>query len=160
MSTAPFASTAEKNILRRLHLAARLLCMVFLLGTGAGILAFQGYFSSPGESGGTDGPGAGKEALVAVVVDGKDVETGLIAAEGYLTVKQNCTGCHSPKLITQNHLSRDRWEQTIRWMQKNQNLAQLGDHEAVILDYLSTYYGPQNTGRRKPLEQPKWYVLE
>jgi mono/diheme cytochrome c family protein len=94
------------------------------------------------------------------VVDGKDTETGLIAAEGMEVVKQNCTGCHSAKLITQNHLSRERWEKTIRWMQKNQNLGDLGDNEKIILDYLEKNYGAVNTGRRKPLEKQVWYELK
>jgi hypothetical protein len=156
-SHSPFSTPQEKDILRNIHFATGFLCMVLLLGAGMGILAFQGHFTS---AGGKANAEEKTEMTVAAVVDGKDVETGLIAGDGYLTVKQNCTGCHSSKLITQNHLSRDRWEQTIRWMQKNQNLAQLGENETVILDYLSTYYGPQNSGRRKALEQPVWYRLE
>ena len=94
------------------------------------------------------------------VIDGKDSETGLIAADGWIIVKQNCTRCHSSKLIVQNHLSRERWEKSIRWMQKNQNLGDLGENETVILDYLEKHYGPTRQGRRKGLEKQNWYYLK
>jgi hypothetical protein len=153
----PFNSPSEKKLLRNIHVAVWVLCVVLLIGTGLAIEAFRGRFSNTK----TEAPSPEQAGTPAeLIVDGKDVETGLIVADGYLTVKQNCTHCHSSKLITQNHLSRDRWEQTIRWMQKNQNLGDLGENEAVILDYLAANYGPQNTGRRRPLEQPEWYPLE
>lgn len=66
-------------------------------------------------------------------------------------VKAHCTACHSAALITQNRLTREGWLNTIRWMQEKQNLWPLGEHEAVILDYLEKYYYPADTGRRKPL---------
>lgn len=149
-----FTTEKEKLFLRNIHLAIWVLGIVFLGGTLLMTAAWNGNLSS--------GPAVDSTAMlgpVLEIVDGKDAETGLIAADGYMTVKQNCTNCHSAKLITQNHLSRDRWEKTIRWMQKNQNLSDLGTNEPIILDYLAANYGPQNTGRRKALEQPAWYPL-
>jgi hypothetical protein len=93
-------------------------------------------------------------------LNGKDFATGLKIAPGWETVKANCLSCHSSKLIVQNRMTRDGWEKTIRWMQKTQGLGELNDNEAVILEYLGTYYAPQNTGRRKNLENIEWYVLE
>ncbi|MCP9235772.1 hypothetical protein [Lewinella sp. JB7] len=94
------------------------------------------------------------------VVDGLDSLTGLIAQGDYRLVKGNCLACHSAKLITQNRATREGWEDMIRWMQEKQGLADLGLHEGPILDYLATYYAPEETGRRPPLDSVKWYILE
>jgi hypothetical protein len=147
----------ERKSLRNIHVAVWVLGIVFLGGTMLMTAAWNGDLSPRPRA---DGNADTSSAPVIEIVDGKDAETGLIAADGYITVKQNCTSCHSAKLITQNHLSRDRWEKTIRWMQKNQNLSDLGTNEPIILDYLAANYGPQNTGRRKALEQPTWYKLD
>ncbi len=77
------------------------------------------------------------------IVDGVHVATGLIAGEGLEVVIQNCTACHSAKLITQNSMTESGWKSTIRWMQQTQNLWQLGDNEKVILAYLSKNYAPK-----------------
>ncbi len=86
--------------------------------------------------------------------------SGLIVDQHYLLVKSQCTGCHSAQLITQNQASREGWEQMIRWMQETQGLWDLGEHEPLILDYLSHNYGLQRKGRRLPLEDIEWYQLK
>ncbi|GFD99597.1 hypothetical protein KUL156_21900 [Alteromonas sp. KUL156] len=78
-------------------------------------------------------------------------QSGLVNAEGVNTVLAHCSACHSPSLITQNAMSRERWLETIRWMQDTQKLWPLGDAEPVILDYLSTWYGPKTSARRPHL---------
>ena len=99
-------------------------------------------------------------AQAAEIVEGIHVETGLIDSEGLQLVIANCTSCHSSKLITQNRMSRVGWESTIKWMQQTQNLWDLGDNEAPILDYLATNYAPQKKGRRAALQDIEWYALE
>jgi len=94
------------------------------------------------------------------VVDGIHVRTGFVAEEGYMTVVNNCTNCHSALLVTQNRMSLEGWQATIRWMQKTQNLWDLGKNEEIILKYLSTYYAPQKKGRRQNLDNIEWYVLQ
>ncbi|MEM7040743.1 MAG: hypothetical protein AAF570_27525, partial [Bacteroidota bacterium] len=86
------------------------------------------------------------------VIDGKDVATGLVVDQDWELVKGSCLSCHSAKLITQNRMSRDRWEGTIRWMQETQNLGDLYDNEPKILDYLARNYAPKKRGRRPRLE--------
>ncbi|MGR9109044.1 MAG: hypothetical protein ACU843_19190 [Gammaproteobacteria bacterium] len=82
-------------------------------------------------------------------------------APGYRTVMQECTICHSEKLITQNRASREGWTDTLRWMQKNQGLRNFtSEEEKVILDYLAANYAPKVVGRRPPLVVREWYVLE
>ena len=91
-----------------------------------------------------------------------DAQTGLIIDEGFETVKENCTVCHSAKLITQTGASRKGWKETIRWMQQTQNLWQFTpETEKTILDYLAKNYAPKRTaGRRAPLVVDRWYRLD
>jgi hypothetical protein len=93
------------------------------------------------------------------IENGIHVRTGFVDGEGLMTVVTHCTACHSASLVTQNRMSREGWEQTIRWMQKTQNLWELGDNEVVILDYLSAHYAPQKKGRRPNLQGIEWYKL-
>lgn len=88
----------------------------------------------------------------SVALPQKD-ENGLVMAEGYQLVKAHCSACHSPSLIVQNHMRRERWLETIRWMQATQKLWPLGDAEPAILDYLETWYGPKTQYRRPPLQE-------
>lgn len=94
------------------------------------------------------------------VTNGIHVRTGLIAADGFMTVVNNCTNCHSAKLIVQNRMNEERWKATIKWMQETQNLWDLGENEQIIVDYLVTNYPPNEKGRRQNLENIEWYALE
>lgn len=95
------------------------------------------------------------------LVDGKDVETGLLAGEGLELVKANCTACHSSALILQNRFTREGWHSKIVWMQETQGLWDLGGNEAIILDYLTANYAPEAPqGRRVPLSGIEWYELK
>lgn len=92
--------------------------------------------------------------------NGIHIRTGFIVADGMQEVINNCTNCHSAKLVTQNRMSKDGWTATIRWMQKTQNLWDLGENEGPIVDYLAKNYGPINKGRREGLKDIKWYPLK
>jgi hypothetical protein len=105
---------------------------------------------------GTRSPGAAS----LQVRDSLDAQTGLVLAPGFQVVKNNCVRCHSPQLITAKRATREGWEGTIRWMQANQGLGDLGAAEPVILDYLAKHYAPTNEGRRPPLKAIKWYQLK
>jgi len=96
------------------------------------------------------------------VKDGIHVATGMVYAEGFEVVRATCTACHSAQLVTQNRASREGWANMIDWMQKTQGLWELGEQEPIILDYLATYYAPEEVGRRANLdvEAIEWYVLE
>jgi cytochrome c1 len=101
-------------------------------------------------------------ASAAMSQEKTDAQTGLVIDEGFETVKQNCTACHSAKLITQTGATRESWQQSIRWMQKTQNLWQFSpETETTILDYLAKNYAPPTVAsRRAPLVVDKWYRLE
>lgn len=107
-----------------------------------------------------------KESLVAIeededlIVDGVHLRTGLIDAEGLMVVVNNCTNCHSAKLVTQNRMNTERWNSTIKWMQETQNLWDLGGNQEIIVNYLVTNYPPKAKGRRMTLSEIDWYELE
>ncbi|SEP87482.1 hypothetical protein SAMN05421824_0560 [Hyunsoonleella jejuensis] len=94
------------------------------------------------------------------IENGIHVRTGLIDAEGLMTVVNNCTNCHSSKLVTQNRMNAERWNATIKWMQETQNLWELGKNQEVIVNYLVTNYPPKEKGRRAVLTSIDWYELE
>lgn len=68
---------------------------------------------------------------------------GLPPGEGQEAVIANCISCHSSRLIVQNRMTRERWDKTIAWMQKTQNLRELSpDLRREILDYLAKHFAP------------------
>ncbi len=95
-----------------------------------------------------------------LIENGVHVRTGLIDAEGLMTVVNNCTNCHSAKLVTQNRMSGDRWNTTIKWMQETQGLWDLGGNQEVIVNYLVANYPVEDKGRRERLTNIEWYDLE
>jgi hypothetical protein len=94
------------------------------------------------------------------IENGIHVRTGLVDAEGLMVVVNNCTNCHSSKLITQNRMNAERWNATIKWMQQTQNLWDLGKNQDIIVNYLVTNYPPKAKGRRAVLTNIDWYELE
>ena len=68
---------------------------------------------------------------------------GLTEGPGREEVFYACDACHSIRLVTQQRLSRPRWDQLLDWMVAEQGMAQLtADERRVILDYLAANYGP------------------
>lgn len=94
------------------------------------------------------------------IENGIHLRTGFVEGEGLTTVINNCTNCHSAKLVTQNRMTKEQWQATIHWMQETQNLWDLGDNEEIILNYLATHYAPTKEGRRKNLQDIEWYTLK
>ena len=94
------------------------------------------------------------------IENGIHLRTGFKEGEGLMTVVNNCTNCHSAQLVIQNRMNEERWIETIRWMQKTQNLWDLGENEKVIVNYLVTNYPPKSKGRREALTNIEWYPLE
>lgn len=87
---------------------------------------------------------------------------GFIAKGDYILAVAHCTSCHSSELVTQNRATKEGWQEIIWWMQKTQKLWDLGKDEKKIVDYLATYYAPQEIGRRSNLmlRESDWYVIE
>lgn len=94
------------------------------------------------------------------IENGIHIRSGLIVGDGYKLVLNNCGGCHSYKLVVQNQANAVGWTETIHWMQKTQNLWDLGENEAPIVAYLAKYYGIKKKGRRENLKNIDWYALD
>ncbi|MGB7395186.1 MAG: monoheme cytochrome C [Pricia sp.] len=94
------------------------------------------------------------------IENGIHVRTGFVDAPGLQETVNNCTNCHSAKLVIQNRMNAERWHATIRWMQETQNLWPLGENEDIIVNYLVTNYPPQKKGRRETLTEVQWYELK
>ena len=94
------------------------------------------------------------------IENGIHVRTGLIDAEGLMMVVNNCTNCHSAKLVTQHRMNAAGWNATIKWMQETQNLWDLGANQEIIVNYLVTNYPPKAKGRRMNLTDIDWYELK
>ena len=94
------------------------------------------------------------------IENGIHVATGFVDAPGMKETIQNCTNCHSSKLVIQNRMTKERWKTTIKWMQETQNLWDLGKNEDIIIDYLVTNYPPKEKGRRENLTNIEWYQLK
>ena len=95
-----------------------------------------------------------------LIENGIHMRTGLLEAEGMMSVVTNCTSCHSAKIITQNRMSAERWNETIKWMQETQGLWDLGGNQEIIVNYLVKNYPPTSKGRRMILENIEWYEME
>lgn len=80
---------------------------------------------------------------------------------GKKSVEKHCLSCHSARLIVQNRMSGERWQETIRWMQQTQGLWDLGKDERIVVDYLAAHYAPEKWSRRRQLNTDKiqWYIL-
>lgn len=71
----------------------------------------------------------------------------MAAGGGREATYYTCSACHAIRLVTQQRLSRDRWDHLLDWMQAEQAMPPLADKErAEILDYLESHYGPASEG--------------
>ena len=113
-----------------------------VVSTGAAVQADQPEAPSTAQA---TGPGSRFDA------------TGFPKGPGRELVVQQCTACHSGKLVQQNRATREGWREILRWMQRTQNLWALPpDLENRILAYLATHFGRPGEAdeyRRPPLDE-------
>ena len=68
---------------------------------------------------------------------------GLPPGPGREEVYYGCQACHSLRIVVQQGLSRDSWDETLVWMVDEQGMPELEPEEhQLILDYLANNYGP------------------
>lgn len=55
-----------------------------------------------------------------------------------------CGACHAYKVVSNQGMSRERWDETLTWMTERHNMPPLeGDDRRTILDYLATAHPPK-----------------
>ena len=76
---------------------------------------------------------------------------GLPPGKGREEVFYACAPCHSLRLVTQQGLSRERWEETMTWMVTKQAMPELNpDDHKLIVDYLVKFYGEDRKAKGGP----------
>ena len=92
-------------------------------------------------------------SMAVIAVERKvDTVTGLAVDAGWELARAHCGVCHSYRLVTANRGDRDYWLDTLRWMQRTQNLWPIpAEQEEILLDYLAANYSESEWGRRPPL---------
>ena len=153
----------EEDFRKTIVKVHQLLMGIMSLFLITGLLVF-GYISGFGFSANNN---SAETYVAAQIIEDEDriengihLSTGLIDAEGLMTVVNNCTNCHSAKLVIQNRMNAEMWNTTIKWMQETQNLWDLGGNQEIIVNYLVANYPPKEVGRRAVLTNIDWYELE
>lgn len=83
---------------------------------------------------------AGAVCLLAAPAsaDSDDDYDGLPPGKERDEVYSYCAACHSAKLVAQQGLTRESWDETLDWMVEEQGMAEIEDEmRMLILDYLS-----------------------
>lgn len=66
----------------------------------------------------------------------------LVPAKGADETFNNCTACHSERIISQQGLSRKDWAELFEWMVDEQEMEKMEEPDyTLVLDYLSKNYG-------------------
>ena len=79
----------------------------------------------------------------------------LTVADGVETTYYTCSGCHSERIIAQQGLTYDRWDELLDWMVEEQGLGEPDkeDREEILV-YLSTNYGAAAGAHSGPVSNP------
>jgi hypothetical protein len=76
-----------------------------------------------------------------------DPYQGLPSGPGRDDVLAWCSGCHAMPTVTQQGMSRSRWDETIDWMITEHNMPKPSEAERkVLLDYLTAHYSETRGG--------------
>lgn len=151
---------AEKRFYRKISLMIRFILLYFTVGMVILLLYFFNISIPPIlNNGKSDYPVTKSE--MDEVVDGIHTGTGLKYDAHIVLIQKHCLSCHSSAIILQNKGDKERWKNIIVWMQEKQNLWDLGDDEPGILEYLSSHYKAEFTGRRQGIDisSIEWYDI-
>ena len=89
-------------------------------------------------------------------VEEEEPEFGVLTvADGVETTYYTCSGCHSEKIIAQQGLSHDRWDELLTWMVDKQGMGEPDEEDRKeLLAYLSTNYGAAAGASSGPVSNP------
>jgi mono/diheme cytochrome c family protein len=66
-----------------------------------------------------------------------------------------CTACHGYKLVSNQGMTREKWDETLHWMTERHNMPDIqGADRDLILDYLATHYPPKAPSRAGGFKNP------
>ena len=66
-----------------------------------------------------------------------------------------CTACHGYKLVSNQGMTRDKWDETLNWMTERHNMPDIqGSDRDLILDYLATHHPPKAPSRSGGFKNP------
>ena len=72
----------------------------------------------------------------------------LPAAPGRDETFAMCSACHAFRLVSNQAMTRDQWDDTLTLMTKRHNMPDIrGADRDLILDYLAAHYAPRTPGR-------------
>jgi mono/diheme cytochrome c family protein len=66
-----------------------------------------------------------------------------------------CTACHGYRLVSNQGLTRDKWDETLTWMTERHGMPDIqGADRDLILDYLATHHPPKAPSRAGGFRNP------
>ena len=66
-----------------------------------------------------------------------------------------CTACHGYRLVSNQGMTRDRWDETMTWMTERHGMPDVhGADRDLILDYLATHHPPKAPTRAGGFRNP------
>lgn len=94
----------------------------------------------------------GATAVAAVSDEEEEYEFGvLFDAPGVETTYYACAGCHSERIVAQQGLTREHWDELLEWMVEEQGMYEIEEPDRTeILDYLAAHYNEDRPNFPQP----------
>ncbi|MGA0593753.1 hypothetical protein [Enterovirga sp. CN4-39] len=66
-----------------------------------------------------------------------------------------CTACHGYRIVSNQGMTRERWDETLTWMTERHNMPDIqGADRDLILDYLAKHHPPKAPSRAGGFRNP------
>ena len=93
------------------------------------------------------------KAAAAPTEDAEEYEFGvLFDAPGVEATYYACVACHSERIVAQQGLTRDEWDEMLEWMVEEQGMSEIEEPDRTeILDYLAEHYNTDRPNFPPPL---------
>jgi hypothetical protein len=87
---------------------------------------------------------AASAGLAPATLAQEDQLDGLPPGPGQEETYYACNACHSIRLVTQQRLSRERWDELLDWMVEKQGMPPLPEEDrTLVLGYLAEHFNPE-----------------